>query len=223
MFRLVEHTISGVGVIDKAAAILSALAGGPLPLSGLVSATGLSRPTTHRLATALEAHGLLRRDGEGRFALGVTLVALGHSATAEWPLAEAAGEALARLRDQTGESAQLYVRQGDQRVCLASLESEHGLRTIVDTGAVLPLGRGSGGRVLLGEVGPQGWLGSVEEREPGVASVSAPVCDSVGRVVAAVGVSGPIQRLSTDPGPLFGPAVAATARSIAAASGLARP
>jgi len=223
MFRLVEHTISGVGVIDKAAAILSALAGGPLPLSGLVSATRLSRPTTHRLATALEAHGLLRRDGEGRFALGVTLVALGHSATAGWPLAEAAGEALARLRDETGESAQLYVRQGDQRVCLASLESEHGLRTIVDAGAVLPLGLGSGGRVLLGEIGPQGWLGSVEEREPGVASVSAPVCDSAGRVVAAVGVSGPIQRLSTDPGPLFGPAVSATALSIAAASGLARP
>jgi len=209
-------------VIDKAAAILSALADGPRSLAGLVSATGLSRPTTHRLATALEVHGLLRRDNDGRFALGVTLVALGHSATTEWPLAEAAGAAMERLRDRTGESAQLYVRQGDQRVCLASLESGHGLRTIVDTGAVLPLGLGSGGRVLLGEVGPHGWLASVEEREPGVASVSAPVCDSAGRVVAAVGVSGPIQRLTTDPGPLFGPEVTATAQSIAVASGLAR-
>jgi len=222
MFRLVEHTISGVGVIDKAVAILSALADGPQPLAGLVAATGLSRPTAHRLATALEVHGLLRRDNDGRFALGVTLVALGHSATTEWPLAEAAGAALTRLRERTGESAQLYVRQGDQRVCLASLESGHGLRTIVDTGAVLPLGLGSGGRVLLGEVGTHGWLASVEEREPGVASVSAPVCDSTGRVVAAVGVSGPIQRLTTDPGPLFGPDVTATAQSIAVASGLTR-
>jgi len=220
MFRLVEHTISGVGVIDKAASILSVLADGPRSLAGLVADTGLSRPTTHRLATALELHGLLRRDNDGRFALGVTLVALGHSATTGWPLAEAAGAAMERLRDRTGESAQLYVRQGDQRVCLASLESGHGLRTIVDAGAVLPLGLGSGGRVLLGEVGPHGWLASVEEREPGVASVSAPVCDSAGRVVAAVGVSGPIQRLTTDPGPVYGPEATATAHSIAVASGL---
>jgi len=220
MFRLVEHTISGVGVIDKAAAILTALADGPLPLAGLVSRTGLPRPTAHRLASALETHGLLRRDSDGRFALGVALVALGHAATSGWPLAEAAHDALSRLRDRSGESAQLYVRQGEQRVCLASLESEHGLRTIVDTGAVLPLGLGSGGRVLLGETGPHGWVASVEEREPGVASVSAPVRDSTGRVVAAVGVSGPIQRLTDDPGPVFGPEVVAAARSIAGAAGL---
>jgi len=209
-------------VIDKAAAILSALADGPLTLAGLVAATGLSRPTAHRLATALEVHGLLRRDSDGQFALGVALVALGHSATAEWPLAEAAGDAMERLRDQTGESAQLYVKQGGNRICLASLESGHGLRTIVDAGAVLPLGLGSGGRVLLGEVGEHGWLASVEEREPGVASVSAPVLNSNGEVVAAVGVSGPIQRLTTDPGSLYGAEVTATAKSIALASGLVR-
>jgi len=202
---------------------LSALADGPLPLAGLVAATGLPRPTAHRLATALEVHGFLRRDADGRFALGMTVVALGHSATTGWPLAEAAGEALERLRDRTGESTQLYVRQGDQRVCLASLESGHGLRTIVDTGAVLPLGRGSGGRVLLGEAGPDGWLASAEERETGVASVSAPVVDSAGVVVAAVGVSGPIQRLTDNPGPVFGPDVAEAARAIAVAAGLRDP
>jgi len=115
---------------------------------------------------------------------------------------------------------QLYVRQGEVRVCLASLESEHGLRTIVETGAALPLGLGSGGRVLMGEIGSDGWLASVEEREAGVASVSAPVVDSAGRLAAAVGVSGPIERLSRDPGPLYGPDVVAAAESIASAAGL---
>ncbi len=215
-----ESTISGVGVIDKAAAILSAVADEPLALAGLVEATGLARPTAHRLATALECHGLIRRDPDGRFALGAQLLALGHAASRSWPLAEAANFALGGLRDQTGESAQLYVRQGDRRVCLASLESGHGLRTIVDTGEILPLGLGSGGRVLLEEVGPDGWLASVEERQQGVASVSAPVVDAAGRVVAAVGVSGPIQRLTRDPGPRFGPAVVAAAVSIATDAGL---
>ncbi len=215
-----EHTISGVGVIDKAAAILSSLADGPLALAGLVEVTGLPRPTAHRLASALESHGYLRRDHDGRFALGAALVALGHAAKSGWQLAAAAERSLRRLRDATGESAQLYVRQGDQRVCLASLESGHGLRTIVDSGAALPLGRGSGGRILTGEIGPLGWLESVEEREPGVASVSAPVIDSTKTVVAAVGVSGPIQRLTRSPGPLFGPDVVEAANAIATAAGL---
>jgi DNA-binding IclR family transcriptional regulator len=40
----------------------------------------------------------------------------------------------------------------------------------------------------------------VAEREPGVASVSAPVRDGAGNVVAAVSVSGPIDRMGRRPG-----------------------
>ena len=215
-----EPTVSGVGVIDKAAAILVAVEHSPASLGELVNRTGQSRPTTHRLATALEVHGLLRRTPEGRYALGPRLVTLGHVAADHWPLAEAASEALARLRDATGESAQLYVRHGDSRICLASLESPHGLRTIVATGAVLPLDQGSGGRVLAGEGSKHGWIESVAEREAGVASVSAPVVDARGVTVAAVSVSGPIERLSPTPGSTLGAAVVAAAKEVAAAAGL---
>lgn len=216
-----EHTISGVGVIDKASALLSAVEVGPVGLAGLVDRTGFSRATTHRLASALEVHGFLRRDTEGRFAFGSRLLAMGHAAAREWPIAEAAGPALASLRDATGESAQLYVRDGAQRVCVASLESPHGLRTIVATGATLPLDQGSGGRVLSGEVGPEGYVVSVGEREAGVASVSAPI-PSQGTVLAAVSVSGPIERLTREPGPRFGPPVIEAATAIVVAAGLER-
>ena len=215
-----ESTVSGVGVIDKAAAILVAVEQSPASLGDLVNRTGQSRPTTHRLATALEVHGLLRRTPEGRYALGPRLVTLGHVAGDHWPLAEVASDALARLRDATGESAQLYVRHGDSRICLASLESPHGLRTIVATGAVLPLDQGSGGRVLAGEGSKHGWIESVAEREAGVASVSAPVVDARGVTVAAVSVSGPIERLSPTPGSALGAAVVAAAKEVAAAAGL---
>jgi len=47
----------------------------------------------------------------------------------------------------------------------------------------------------LAEVRRRGWAASVAEREPGVASVSAPVRDRTGRVIAAISVSGPIERL----------------------------
>ena len=206
-----------MGTIDKGVRVLAAVEEiGPCALADLVAATGLSRATTHRLAVALETHGLLRRTAEGRFALGLRLVGLGRAATDALPLAEAAAAALAALRDATGESVQLYVREGEHRVCIASLESPHGLRTIVPVGATLPLDRGSAGRVLRGEpVG--GWSESVEEREPGVASVSAPVLDDAGRVVAAVGVSGPVERTSRRPGERYGAAVLDAARVIEAA------
>lgn len=216
-----EQSVSGVGVIDKAMTVLAAVDPDGASLNELIERTGLSRATAHRLASALEVHGLLRRTADGRFALGPRLVALGSSAAAGWPLADAARPALAALRDETGESAQLYVRDGDSRVCIASLQSPHGLRTIVATGAVLALDQGSGGRVLTGEVGPDGWVASVAEREAGVASVSAPVVDRARTVVAAVSVSGPIERLTYEPGAAYGPAVAAAAARIAEEAGIA--
>jgi len=207
-------SVSGVGVLDKAVTILAALEREPLALAALVEATGISRPTTHRLACALEAHNLVRRDEEGRFALGMRLVALGHAASDDLNIVEAARPALESLRDELGESVQLYVRDGERRVCTLSLESPHGLRTIVPLGAALPLEVGSAGKVLRGVTGPKGWAESVGEREEGVASVSAPVVDAAGRVIAAVSVSGPIQRTTKAPGRRYGPAVVAAARAV---------
>ena len=213
-----------MGVLDKSVAVLGALERGPLSLAGLVTATGLARPTAHRLAVALETHGLVRRDTDGRFCLGLRLSALGREAEASYPLADVARPALERLRETTGESVQLFVRDGDRRVCVASLESPSELRTIVAVGAVLPLERGSAGRVLGRASGDstsirRGWIESVAEREAGVASVSAPVRGPDGRLLAAVSVSGPLERLTRRPGARYGAAVVAAARAIEDALG----
>jgi DNA-binding IclR family transcriptional regulator len=214
----VELRVSDVGVLDKAMAILAAVEREPLALAGLVAATGIARPTAHRLAVALEVHGMVRRDDDGRFLLGPRAVALGRAAADAYPLRDAAMPALRALRDATEESVQLYVREGDRRICVASLESPHGLRTIVAAGASLPLELGSAGAVLLEDrvVLRRGWAESVGQREAGVASVSAPVLDG-GQVVAAVGVSGPIERLTRAPGKRYGAAVMDAARRIEAA------
>ncbi|HET6952994.1 MAG TPA: IclR family transcriptional regulator [Acidimicrobiales bacterium] len=209
-------SLSRVGVLDKAMAVLAAVESAPQPLAGLVAATGLSRATAHRLAVALEVHGLVRRDVEGRFTLGLRLIGLGHAAAEAVPGWLDARPAMEWLRSRTGESVQLFVRDGDERVCVESLEAPHELRTIVPVGARLPLDRGSAGRLLrLGApVGTPGWVESVAERQPGVASVSAPVVDPSGRVVAAVSVSGPIDRTSRSPGRRYGAAVAEAAARV---------
>ena len=204
-----EHTVSGVGVLDKSIAVLLRLETGPASLADLVRDLELSKPTAHRLAAAMECHGLVRRDTGGRYVLGVRLVALGRAAAEALPLGTAAAPALRELRDQTGESVQLYVADGERRVCVAALESPHGLRTIVAMGASLPINQGSAGKVLRSEPSAvrRGWAESVGEREAGVASVSAPVGDGLGEVVAAVSVSGPIERTTRNPGRKYADAV----------------
>ncbi len=236
----VDIITTNVGVLDKSVTILAALAEeGPLSLAGLVEATGLSRPTAHRLAGALEAHRLVGRDAAGRYRLGLRLLGWAGAVQADLGLVEAARPVLEALRDETGESAQLFVRDGDSRFCVAASERPAGLRDTVPIGAVLPIDRGSGGKVLLafasdGAAGPyptvdpveletirrRGWAASVAEREDGVCSVSAPVLDSGGRVHAALGVSGPINRLGRQPGRQLAAPVLAAARDLERRAGL---
>jgi DNA-binding IclR family transcriptional regulator len=226
---------SGVGVLDKAALVLAALESGPATLASLVASTGLARPTAHRLAVALEHHRLVARDTQGRFVLGPRLGELA-AAAGEDRLLATAGPVLARLRDITGESAQLFRRQGEFRVCVASADRPAGLRDSVPVGSQLTMAAGSSAQVLLAWEDPErmhrglqsaafsatalagirrrGWAQSVGEREAGVASVSAPVRTPSGKVVASVSVSGPIERLTRQPGRMHAPAVMAAAERL---------
>jgi DNA-binding IclR family transcriptional regulator len=206
--------ITGVGVLDRCVALLDLLAGGPRSLRALAEASGLPRPTAHRLLVALEAHRLVARDPTGSFRLGPRLTELAAVAGPELDLASLAGPVLDRLHQATGESVQLYVRSGEHRLCIAARDAGTGLRDSVPVGALLPLDVGSGGKVLLAwspdggggvaaaelaAVRGRGWGASGAEREPGVASVSAPVLRD-GVLLAALCVSGPVSRLGQAPG-----------------------
>lgn len=226
---------SGVGVLDKAVLVLNALESGPASLAQLVQTTGLARPTAHRLAVALEHHRLVHRDTQGRFILGPRLAELAVAAGEDRLLA-IAQPILTQLRDLTGESAQLYRRQGDVRICVAAAERASGLRDTVPVGAALPMTAGSAAQVLLAWEEPdrlhrglrgakftaaslasvrrRGWAQTVGEREQGVGSVSAPIRGTNNRVIAAISISGPLERLTRSPGRLHAGPVAAAAEKI---------
>jgi DNA-binding IclR family transcriptional regulator len=208
-------SVSGVGVLDKAFLVLNALVTSPASLTEIVERTGLPRATAHRLLLALEHHGAVRRDDDGFFCVGVSLVGLGRAASEQFPWIQRARDVARQLRDDTSESVQLYVPEGDGRRCVASFESTHGLRWIVPEGALLPLDKGSAGRVLSGQtLSREGWIDTSEDREKGVASVSAPIRDGDGNVIAALSVSGPLERITSQPGRIFGAQVVAAARSV---------
>jgi DNA-binding IclR family transcriptional regulator len=218
-------------------AILHAVAEEPASLAELVTRTGLPRATAHRLAVALEGHRMIRRTPEGSWGPGPALTELNRGTPDP---GELAGRYLVALRDATGESAQFYVREGAHRVCVAAAERTSGLRDTVPVGARLPMTAGSAAHALLAftpadevtrllpsasftartllDVRRRGWAHSVAEREPGVASLSAPVRDGGGAVLGAVSISGPVERLGRRPSPEIIGAVLDAAAAISRAA-----
>lgn len=212
-----DHVVSGVGVLDKAMYLLDVVEySQPVTFAQLVSKTDFPKTTAHRLVLALETHGFVRRDESGRLVTGARF--------ATGMLPQIAEPILRQLTTETMESTQLYVRRGQWRLCVVSVESPEELRTTVPVGSLLVMTRGSAGKLLNGDRDGlrRGWTESVGERVPGIASVSAPVYDAA-VVIAAVSLSGPIERLGTSPGERYADKVMAAAdqiqRALASAHG----
>jgi DNA-binding IclR family transcriptional regulator len=226
---------SGVGVIDKASALLASLERGPATLAQIVETTHLARPTAHRLLLALEHHHLVGRDSTGAFILGPRFSTLA-AAVGEDRLVSAAQPVLTVLRDRTGESSQLYRPHGDERICIAAADRPVGLRDSIPVGTTMTMTAGSAAQVLLAWAEPpvmhrglaqarfrakdldlvreRGYAESSGEREAGVSSVSAPVWGAAGTVIAAVSISGPAERLTAHPGAVHSATVIDAARQL---------
>jgi DNA-binding IclR family transcriptional regulator len=235
-----------VAVLSRATSILDAVEQGAHTFTRVVDATGLPRTTAHRLLGALEEEAFLARYGEGLgYRLGPRLLRLAAGAMRELPLRDLARPALERLVRSTGESAQLYARAGDRRVCIDAVESPSELRTIVPVGSSLPLTAGSAAKVFLAHTPEpdrlirraeepkrfahevelarnRGWASSSGEREAGVGSVSAPIVGAFGLLVAVVSVSGPASRMGRINARRYVPAVLEAATEIERALGVER-
>jgi len=229
---------TAVGTLDRAVTVLDAVEAGAHRFARIAEVTGLSRPTAHRLIRSLEEHGFLARYPGFGYRLGPRLLRLASEALRELPLRDVAHPVLEHLAKVTGETAQLYVRAGDARVCIDAVESENELRTIVGIGATLPLHAGSAAKVFLAfsssDPAPfvrragdperfarevelaraRGWASSTSERQPGVGSVSAPILGAYDIVLGVISVSGPSSRMGRTSARRYAPAVVDAAERI---------
>jgi DNA-binding IclR family transcriptional regulator len=197
---------SGVGAVDRALAILGAFQPGDtaLPLCEISQRCNLYNSTVLRIAQSLLRGGYLQRLEDGSYQIGPTPLILGALYQRSVKLGDLLLPLMRELVDQTGESMSIYVRNGDVRVCLHRIDSKHAVRDNVREGDVLPLERGSGGRVLLAFSGAQGepyetirtehCYTSVGELDTETAGISVPFFGT-GQVIGAMSLSGPRSRI----------------------------
>jgi DNA-binding IclR family transcriptional regulator len=204
----------GAAAVDRALSLLAAFGPGDdaLPLAELAARTQLYKSTALRLLASLEHARLLQRLEDGRYALGAEVARLHAIYAASFSLDRVVMPVLRQLVAATGESAALHVRRGDARVCLFRVDSPQPVRDHLDAGELLPLSRGTGGRVLmafdaalaksapardrrlLAEIRAQGWHAAVGDRLPEVAGISAPVFGASGAIAAALTLTMPSHR-----------------------------
>lgn len=146
-------TDAGAPVITRVAAILRAVgsAADGVTTTALARATDIPRATVHRMLTALAEQGLVDRATDtGRWFLGPEIYLLGSVASSRYDAVPVADDILRALARDTGESAFLSTRRGDESVCVSDAEGSFPLRShVLYPGKRFPLGVASAGLVML--------------------------------------------------------------------------
>lgn len=197
----------GVAAVERAFAILGAFRAddmGPITLAELAERTGLYKSTILRIAQSLIRHRFLQRNPEGHYQIGSAALMLAAHFQRSLRLRDVLLPIMRDLSQASGESVAFYARENDMRVCLYRVDSSRAIRYHVREGDVLPLERGSGGRVLLAFSDARGepydsirrdlYYISHGDREAEIAGISAPVFGPEGRLTGALTLAGPTSR-----------------------------
>lgn len=147
-------TVPGAQAVARAASLLRLVAAAGtegLAVGELARRAELTRPTTHRLLTALRHEGLVDHDeSRGTWMPGPELYLLGAAAAARYDITATARDIVRSLAVRTEESAFLSVRRGDETVCLLREEGSFPIRSFVlAEGVRFPLGVASAGLAIL--------------------------------------------------------------------------
>ncbi len=198
----------GVAAVDRALSILLAFRKGDqaLSLAELATRTGLYKSTVLRLLVSLERAALVVRNLAGTYSLGSEVPRIHSVYVASFSHRDVVMGVLRELVQETGESAAFYVRQGDRRLCLYRVDSPHMLRDQTKEGDLLPLDRGSGGRLVLAYTGGAGPANAKIRKEqilvttgellPELSGITAPVFDVDGKFLGGLNLSIPTYRLN---------------------------
>lgn len=211
-----------------------------LSLTDIAKQLSLHKSTVYRLLQSLEQRQFVQRDPTtDKYRLGNSIWDLVSSiGQEEWT--DLLLPEMRKLRDAVGETISLYVKSGLERVRIQAVQSTQEIRRVVRIGDRFPLYGGASSKVLLAYSTPEeqeavfdhpefppewpkerlknelqfvrthGYACSFGEREPEAAAVAAPIFKGK-EVVAALAISGPIQRFTPEKTKWFAEQVKAAA------------
>lgn len=220
---------SGTQTLARGLEVLRAVAGGAEDLTMVAESTGLGRSTAHRLVQLLEIYGYLRTINGREYSLGPTLIEYGFQALHQNPLPVVARPIIEELAAQVQDTVHLAIEDAGQVLYLDKIPGQRGAEMRSRIGHRMPLTRTGIGKALLLDRRPdwqrlfvaehpeqaseagsfhhlmtgyaqQGVSLDLEENEPGIRCVAAPIRNGGGEIVAAVSISAtrpymPMQRM----------------------------
>jgi DNA-binding IclR family transcriptional regulator len=207
-----SEATTGTQAIDRAAQLLVRVVEAPRALSigELADGAGLPKSTTSRLVAALERQGLVQRLGErGRLRPGPVLLRYA-TRDGSSTLVELAAPGLRRLADASGETVNLAVPGVGGVEHLAQEDTAHFVGTTDWVGRRVPFEFAANGKVFLAfglaenlapelrRVRARGYATSIDELELGLSALAAPVFGPGGEAIAALSISGPTARLTSE-------------------------
>ncbi len=192
-----------IGVLERGISILECFEEDFLRLSlrEIAERTGLDKATLLRLLGVLTRARMVHRYDDGNYALGPSLLHMGMLYRRTFDLGARIQPVLRQVVQETGETAALYARSGEDRICLYRENTSKEVRHHVEVGTRLPLAAGgSSSHVLRAYTGGEtphaqmilekGYAMTRAERIAEMASVALPVFDSDGSFVGALVVLG---------------------------------
>ena len=138
-------------VIDKAVRLLDQFrTADTLTLAELSERLRMSKSTVHRLLSSLEQVGFIERGPHaGSYRLGMKLFELGSLVQNRMRLRQIALHYMTELVERTGETAFLFILDGNHALCIERVEGKHVQSLAIKVGGQLPLNAGGASRVLL--------------------------------------------------------------------------
>jgi len=199
---------AGVASVNRALSILMAFQNSVegMTLPDLMHATGMYHSTILRLCESLETFGFIKRLEDGRYLLGPTPFYLGMLYQESFRLWDYAAPVLRELTRKTQETAAIYIREADERICLHRMVQPRSVCMHVREGDRVDLYKGAAGKVLLafgGEKGVKyerirqaGYTISLAERESENAAIACPIFGVRQRLICALSLGMPLYRFN---------------------------
>ncbi|TVQ38046.1 MAG: MarR family transcriptional regulator [Geminicoccaceae bacterium] len=147
-----EDKSGQVQSLTRALALLEAVAESHdgLTLSDLAELTGLPPSTAHRLLTTLEATRFVRFEpSQGLWQVGIQAFVVGNAFVRTRDVTAIARPHMRRLRDECGETVNLYLEDAGEVVCMTQVESRQLMRAIARPGGRVRMHVSGAGKAIL--------------------------------------------------------------------------